>query len=59
MAEKHPSNDLAGFEELLISNTLQLDAITQLLIQKEIFTQEEFFNMLKKVQMEYQRKDNA
>ncbi len=59
MAEKHRSNDLVDVEELLVSNTIQLDAITQLLIQKEIITQEEFFDMLKNVQMEYKRKDNA
>lgn len=59
MAEENHSNDRVGFEELLVSNTVQLDAITHLLIQKGIFTQEEFFNMLQNVQMEYKRKDNA
>lgn len=59
MAEKHHSNDLADVEELLVSNTIQLDAITQLLIQNGIISEEEFFDMLQKVQTEYKRKDNA
>ncbi len=59
MAEKYRSNDLADIEKLVVSNTLQLDAITQLLIQNGIFSQEELFAMLQKVQIEYKRKDNA
>jgi hypothetical protein len=49
---------MVSFKELLISNSIQIDAVTQLLIEKWIFTKEEFFGMLKRVQMEYQ-KDKA
>ena len=59
MAEKLDSSELVDFEELLISNTIQIDAVTQLLIEKGIFTKEEFFDMLKQVQMAYKSKDNA
>ena len=59
MAEKLDPSELVDFEELLISNTIQIDAVTQLLIEKGIFTKEEFFDMLKRVQMEYKGKDNA
>ena len=56
MVEKLDQDQLVSFEELLVSNSIQIDAVTQLLIEKEIFTKEEFFVMLKKVQMEYKRK---
>ena len=58
MAEKLDQDQLVIFEELLISNTMQIDTITQLLIEKGFFTKEEFFSMLKKVQKEYRNKDN-
>lgn len=54
MTGKLDQNELAGFEELLVSNTIQVDAVIQLLIEKGLFTKEEFFEMLKKVQAEYQ-----
>ena len=59
MAEKLDPSELVDFEELLISNSVQIDAVTQLLIEKGIFTKEEFFDMLKQVQMAYKSKDNA
>ena len=55
MAEKLDQEEIISFRELLISNTIQLDAITQLLIEKGYFTKEEFDLMLKRVQMEYQK----
>lgn len=54
MAEKLDENEIVSFRELLISNTIQLDATTQLMIEKGYFTKEEFDLMLKRVQMEYQ-----
>ena len=54
MTEKLDQNELAGFEELLVSNTIQVDTVIQLLIEKGLFTKEEFFEMLKRVQAECQ-----
>jgi len=54
MTEKLDQNELAGFEELLVSNTIQVDAVIQLLIEKGLFAKEEFYEMLKRVQAEYQ-----
>ncbi len=54
MTEKLDQNELAGFEELLVSNTIQVDTVIQLLIEKGLLTKEEFFEMLKRVQAEYQ-----
>ena len=56
MAEKLDPGELVNFKELLMANSMQVDAIAQLLIEKGIFTKEEFFDMLKQVQMEYQSK---
>jgi hypothetical protein len=58
MAEQLDPSELVSFKELLLANSMQIDAIAQLLIIKGIFTKEEFFNMLKQVQMEYRSKDD-
>ena len=58
MAEKLDQSELVSFKELLIANSIQIDAIAQLLIEKGIFTKDECFNMLKQVQMDYQRRGN-
>ena len=55
MAEKIDQNELASFKELLMANSMQVDAIAQLLIEKGIFTKDEFFGMLERVQMEYKK----
>ncbi len=59
MAQKLDQDELVRFRELLISNTIQLDTVTRVLIEKGIITEEEFFAKLKEVQMEYESKDNA
>ena len=56
MAEKLDPKELVNFKELLMANSMQVDAIAQLLIEKGVFTKEEFFDMLKQVRMEYQSK---
>ena len=59
MAQKLDPDEMVSFKELLISNSIQIDAVIQLLIEKGIFSKEEFFDMLKQVQMAYKCKDNA
>jgi len=59
MAEQLDLSELVNFKEILMANSMQVDAVAQLLIEKGIFTKEEFFDMLKQVQMEYRSKDNA
>jgi mannitol/fructose-specific phosphotransferase system IIA component (Ntr-type) len=59
MAQKLDQDELVSFRELLISNTIQLDVVSQLLIEKGIITNEEFFDKLKQVQMEYKSEDDA
>jgi hypothetical protein len=53
MAIKIDPSDLLSFRELLIANSIQLDTITQLLIENGYFTSDEFYARLKQVQIEY------
>jgi beta-N-acetylglucosaminidase len=53
MAEKLDPKEIVSFKELLMANSIQVDAIAQLLIEKGIITNEEFFAKLKQVQSEY------
>ena len=53
MAQKLDSTELVTLKELLIANSIQVDTITQLLIEKGIITFDEFDAKLKVVQAEY------
>ena len=53
MAIKMDPSDLLSFRELLIANSIQLDTITQMLIDKGVFTSDEFYARLKQVQIDY------
>lgn len=56
MAEKLDEKELVSFEELLRANSIQVDAPPQLLIEKGIITEQEFYAKLKKVQYDYESK---
>jgi hypothetical protein len=56
MAERLDEKELVSFKELLMTNTIQVDAVTQLLIEKEVFTEDEFYAKLKEVTYEYREK---
>ena len=58
MAEKLDDSELASFKELLMANSIQVDALAQLMIRKGLITKEEFFDVLKEVQAEYQSRQN-
>ena len=58
MAEQLDPDELVSFRELLIANSIQIDAMAMLLVEKGVITNEEFFAKLKQVQMEYKRKGN-
>ena len=59
MAQKADSTDLVTFKELLMANSFMADALVQLLIEKGIITQNEFFEKLKMVQEEYQSRQRS
>ena len=52
MAIRLDSKQIVSFEELLMSQVVQQEAITRLLIKKGIFTKEEFLEMVRVVNME-------
>jgi len=54
MAEKLDDKELVTFKEMLIANSIQADALSQLLIEKGIITEQEFFVRLKQVQYDYE-----
>ena len=54
MARLLDHNDVVEFKELLMANTIQVDTMCQLLIQKGYFTEAEFLVKMKEVQADYQ-----
>ena len=56
MAEKLDQKEITTPEELFWANMYQLDAVFQLLVEKGIFTEQEFFTKLKQVQAEWESK---
>jgi len=58
VADHSDSNEIGTIQELLMANSMQLDAIAQLLIEKGVFSKEDLFDMLKRIQKEYQKTRN-
>ncbi len=56
MAEKHDPKEMDRIQEVLLANSIMIETLTQLLMEKEIISNEEFFTRLKKVKNDYQRK---
>ena len=59
MAQLLDSKDVVEFKELLMANTIQIDTMYQLLIQKGYFTEVEFLEKMKQVQADYQKSGHA
>ena len=59
MAQEIDKAELVSFKELLMANSVQVDALAQLLIEKGLITEQEFYGMLKKVQRDYKEKDEC
>ena len=57
MAQQLDENELVSFKELLMANSIQIDALAQLLIEEGIITQEKFITKLKQVQASYQKNE--
>lgn len=56
MAIPLDSKEVVGLEELLMSQVFQQEALTRLLVEKGIFTKEEFLEMLKVVGREMKQR---
>jgi len=57
MAISLDSKQIVSFEELLMSQVAQQEALTRLLVEKGIFTKEEFLEMVKVVDREMKKKE--
>jgi hypothetical protein len=53
MAQKMDENELVTFKEMLSANSKMVDALAQLLFEKRVFTEEEFYAKLKDVDGQY------
>ncbi len=53
VSEDLDSKKMAGYEKLLVSTTIQLEAITRLLLQKGMIEEDELLDMMKQIQSEY------
>ena len=56
MATALDPKQIVSFEELLMSQVVQQEALTRLLIEKGIFTREEFLEMVRVVNQGMKRK---
>ncbi|MGD0406009.1 MAG: hypothetical protein ABSB10_05085 [Candidatus Bathyarchaeia archaeon] len=57
MAPALDPKQLVSFEEFLMSQVIQQEALTRLLVEKGIFTREEFLEMVKVVNREIKKKE--
>ncbi len=53
---RYPLTRIVSFKELSMANVIQIDTVIQLLIEKGIFAEGEFFIKLKQVQGEWEGK---
>jgi hypothetical protein len=56
MTKKLAIKEMATVREMLLANSMHIEALVQLLIEKGLIPEEEFLSKLKKVQAEYQRR---
>src|SRR5512139_3158910 len=56
MAKPLDPNELVSFKELLMANSIQVDALVQLLIEEGLNSEQRFFQKLKQVQAQYQQR---
>jgi len=52
----HRPKQIVFFEELLMSQVVQQEALTRLLVEKGVFTKEEFLEKIKLIDQERKRK---
>ena len=57
MAQQLDPNEIVTFKEMLMANSVMVDALAQLLIEKGVISEHEFLMKLKKVQADYENSD--
>ena len=55
MAKKLDPKELVSFEEIILANSVEIEALTQFLVEKGILTFEEVFEKLKEVKNNYNK----
>jgi len=55
MAQMLDPKELVTFKEMLMANSIMVDALAQLLMAKGFFTEEELYGKLKEVQDQYNK----
>ena len=58
MTQSLDPKDLVTFKELLMANSIQVDALVQLLIEQGLISEQRFFQKLKEVQTHYQQRQS-
>ena len=58
MATELNSKEIVDFRELVMTNTIQVDTMYRLLIEKGYFTEVEFLDKMKEVQMLFMKGKN-
>ena len=58
MTQSLDPKDLVTFKELLMANSIQVDALVQLLIEQGLISEQRFFQKLKQVQAQYQERQS-
>ncbi len=59
MAIPIDKNQVVSFDELLMSQVIQQEALTRLLVEKGIFTKEEFVEMVRGADWEMKKRRNT
>jgi hypothetical protein len=58
MTKSLPDKDLVSFKELLMANSIQVDALVQLLVEEGLISEQRFFQKLKEVQAQYENRQS-
>ena len=58
MAQKLDPSETVTFKDFLVTNAIQIDALCQVLIEKGLITEDEFFTKLQYVQAEYRARQS-
>ena len=56
MATKLDQSELVTFKELLLANSIQVDALVQLLVEEGLISEQRYFQKLKEVQAQYEKR---
>ena len=59
MGRAEDKSDRISFKDLLLANSIQIDALIQLLIEAGVITEQGFYAKLKEVQQQYRGRGNA